>query len=102
MGLVEDVAAGSLLGFARKALELGNSVHADAWPDYRETHDKGPDEDLEELRSIAGQTGRSVTDGVREAVRRVWLRPDLGGPAALWEGTRSRTSVEHDAIYDEI
>ena len=61
-----------------------------------------PDEDLEELRSQARRTGRSVADLVREAVRRVWLRPDCSGPVALWDGTPTKTSVEHDAIYDEV
>lgn len=59
-----------------------------------------PDRDLEELRSMARRTGRSVADLVREAVRRVWLRPDASGPVALWDGTPTKTSAEHDAIYD--
>lgn len=57
-----------------------------------------PDEDLEALRSIGRRTGRSVADLVREAVRRVWLRPDSSGPVALWDGTPTRASVEHDPI----
>lgn len=60
-----------------------------------------PDEDLEALRSMGKRTGRSVADLVREAVRRVWLRPDSSGPVALWDGTPAKTSLEHDAIYDE-
>ena len=44
---------------------------------------------------------RSVADLVREAIRRVWLRPSADGPVALWDGAPSRTSVEHDVIYDE-
>ncbi len=47
------------------------------------------------------RSGRSVADLVREAIRRVWLRPSADGPVALWDGTPSRTSVEHDVIYDE-
>jgi len=60
-----------------------------------------PDEDLEALRSMGKRTGRSVADLVREAVRRVWLRPDSSGPVALWDGTPAKTSLEHDGIYDE-
>lgn len=60
-----------------------------------------PDEDLEALRSVGRRTGRSVADLVREAVRRVWLPPDSSGPIALWDGTRAKTSFEHNAIYDE-
>ena len=59
------------------------------------------DEELRALHTVAKRSGRSVADLVREAVRRVWLRPDAQGPVALWDGPLSRTSVEHDHIYDE-
>ena len=59
-----------------------------------------PEEDLQALREAAKRSGRSVADLVREAVR-LWLQPPLDGPVALWDGIPSRTSVEHDAIYDE-
>lgn len=58
-------------------------------------------EDLDALHGVARRSGRSVADLVREAIRRVWLRPETQGPVALWDGTPSRTSVEHDRIYDE-
>ena len=61
-----------------------------------------PDEGLEALRSIARRIGCSGADVIGEAVRRVWLRPDLSGPVSLWDGTPTRTSVEHDAIYDQV
>lgn len=57
-------------------------------------------EELEALHEAAGRSGRSVADLVREAIRRVWLRPGAEGPVALWDGTPARTSVDHDSIYD--
>lgn len=56
--------------------------------------------ELEQLRATARRSGRSVAELVREAVRRVWIRPGGDGPVALWDGELSRTSVEHDTIYD--
>jgi hypothetical protein len=32
------------------------------------------------------RSGRSVADLVREAIRRIWLRPKNQGPVALWDG----------------
>ena len=60
-----------------------------------------PEEDLKALQNVARRSGRSVADLVRESIRRVWLRPAPSGPVALWDGEPARTSVEHDAIYDE-
>ena len=59
------------------------------------------EEELEALQQTARRSGRSVADLVREAIRRVWLRPSGRGPVALWDGTPTRTSIDHDAIYDE-
>lgn len=61
-----------------------------------------PSEDLEVLRATARSTGRSVSDLVREAIKRVWIRPATDGPVALWDGVPSQTSIEHDSIYDEV
>lgn len=58
-------------------------------------------EELEALHQAAKRSGRSVADLIREAVRRIWLRPGAEGPVALWDGQAKRTSLEHDAIYDE-
>jgi len=58
-------------------------------------------EELDALHRAARRTRRPVADLVREAIRRVWLRPPAGGPVALWNGAPTRTSMEHDAIYDE-
>lgn len=60
------------------------------------------EEELEALHAVASRSGRSVAALVREAVRRVWLRPDAaGGPVAVWDGPIARTAVEHDHVYDE-
>ena len=61
-----------------------------------------PSEDLEAPCKTAQSTGRSVSDLVREAIKRVWIRPAPDGPVALWDGVPSRTAVEHDSIYDEV
>lgn len=60
-----------------------------------------PEEDLEALRRAAKRSGRSVSDLVREAIRRVWMQPLADEPVALWDGVPTRTSMEHDSIYDE-
>lgn len=60
-----------------------------------------PDDDLRALHQAARRTGKSVAELVREAVRRVWLRPVGQGPVALWDGEPRRTSLEHDSVHDE-
>ena len=59
------------------------------------------EEELEALHDVAERSGRSVADLVREAIRKVWLRPAADGPVGLWDGDPRRTSVDHDSIYDE-
>ena len=59
------------------------------------------EEELETLREVARRSKRPVAALVREAIRRVWIRPQAGGPVALWDGTPRRTSADHDTIYDE-
>lgn len=59
------------------------------------------EEELAALREMAKRSGQSVAELVREAVRRVWLRPTGNGPVGLWDGEPRRTSLEHDSIYDE-
>jgi hypothetical protein len=58
-------------------------------------------EELEALHAVAARSGQSVAALVREAVRRVWLRPDAQGPVAVWDGPVARTSIDHDSIYDQ-
>ena len=58
-------------------------------------------EELEALHQVADRSHRSVADLIREAIRRVWLRPSKEGPVALWDGTPHSTSVDHDSIYDK-
>jgi hypothetical protein len=59
------------------------------------------EEELKAFHKVAKRSGRSLADLIREAIRRVWLRPDGDGPVALWDGTPRRTSVEHDTVHDE-
>ncbi len=58
-------------------------------------------DELEALHRVAARSDRSVAALVREAIRRIWLRPVSRGPVALWDGTPRRVSVDHDAIYDK-
>jgi hypothetical protein len=58
-------------------------------------------EELEALREAAARSGRSVADLVRDAIRRVWLKPRAAGPVAIWDGEPKRTAIEHDSIHDE-
>jgi hypothetical protein len=56
-------------------------------------------EELKALHQVADRSHRTVADLIREAIRRVWLRPTEQGPVALWDGTPHCTSVDHDS-YD--
>ena len=58
-------------------------------------------EELEALRQAAARSGRSVADLIREAIRKVVLRPASTGPVALWDGEPKRISIEHDSVHDE-
>ncbi|MEE9562655.1 MAG: ribbon-helix-helix protein, CopG family [Thermoanaerobaculia bacterium] len=59
------------------------------------------EEELEALHEAAQRSGRSVADLVREAIRKVWLRPGADGPVAIWDGDPRGSSVDHDSIYDQ-
>jgi hypothetical protein len=58
-------------------------------------------EELDALRQAAARQGRSVAELVRDAIRKVVLKPSAAGPVALWDGEPKRSSVQHDTIYDE-
>lgn len=60
-----------------------------------------PREELEALRAAAASSGRSMAEVVRDAIRRVVLKPSAGGPVAIWDGEPKRSSIEHDSVYDE-
>jgi Ribbon-helix-helix protein, copG family len=59
------------------------------------------DEELDALRKSAARSGRSVAEVVRDAIRKVVLKPQAVGPIAIWDGEPKRASVEHDSIHDE-
>jgi Ribbon-helix-helix protein, copG family len=59
-------------------------------------------EELDALRKAAARSGRSVAELVREAVRKTVLKPNGGGPVAIWDGEPLRTSLEHDTVHDEL
>lgn len=64
-----------------------------------------PREELEALRAAAARSGSSVAAVVRDAIRKVVLRPSKDaqrGPVAIWDGVPKRSSTEHDTIYDDV
>jgi hypothetical protein len=59
-------------------------------------------DELEALRKAAARSGRSVAEVVRDAIRKVVLKPRADeGPVAIWDGEPRRTSVDHDSVHDE-
>lgn len=58
-------------------------------------------EELAALREVAARSGRSVAELVREAIRKVVLKPQTSGPVGIWDGEPRRTSMEHDSVHDE-
>jgi len=59
-------------------------------------------EELHALRKAAARSGCSVAELVRDAIRKVVLKPESTGPVAIWNGEPKRTSVEHDSVHDEL
>ena len=58
-------------------------------------------EELEALRQASARSRCGVAELIRDAIRKVVLRPKSAGPVALWDGEPKRTSVEHDSVHDE-
>lgn len=58
-------------------------------------------EELEALREAAARSGRSVAELIRDAIRKVVLRPQATGPVAIWDGEPKRPAIEHDSVHDE-
>jgi hypothetical protein len=58
-------------------------------------------EELDALRQAAARSGRSIADLIRDAIRKVVLKPQTTGPVAIWDGDPRRQSAQHDSIYDE-
>jgi hypothetical protein len=59
-----------------------------------------PKEELDALREAAARSGRSVAELVRDAIRKVALKPPPAGPVAIWDGEPKRTSIAHDSMHD--
>ena len=58
-------------------------------------------EELDALRKAAARSGCSIAELVRDAIRKVVLKPQATGPVAIWDGEPKRVSVEHDSVHDE-
>jgi hypothetical protein len=60
------------------------------------------EEELDALRRAAARSGCSVAQLVRDAIRKVVLKPEAAGPIAIWDGEPKRASADHDSVYDEV
>lgn len=58
-------------------------------------------EELDALRKAAARSGRSVAELVRDAIRKVVIKPEVVGPVAIWDGEPKRTSIDHDTVHDQ-
>ena len=58
-------------------------------------------EELNALREAAARSGCSIAELVRDAIRKVVLKPQAIGPVAIWDGKPRRSSIEHDSVHDE-
>src|SRR5260370_37350107 len=60
-----------------------------------------PKEELDALRKAAARSGRSMAELVREAIRKVVLKPPATGRAAIWAGQPRRPATEQDIVHDD-
>ena len=58
-------------------------------------------EELAALRRAATRSRRSVAAVVREAIRKVVLKPPSSGLVAIWDGAPKRSAMEHDSVHNE-
>ena len=49
-------------------------------------------EELDALRDTAARSGCSVAQLIRDAIRKVVLKPQVTGPVAIWDGEPKHTS----------
>ena len=59
------------------------------------------EDELDAVRKAAARSGRSIAEVVRDAIRKVVLKPQAAGPIAIWDGKPKRTSIDHDSVHDE-
>ena len=59
-----------------------------------------PKEELDALRMAAAHSGRSIAELIRDAIRKIVLKPQAAGPVAIWDGEPKRPSIEHDNVPD--
>jgi hypothetical protein len=59
-------------------------------------------DELDALREVAERSGCGAAELMRNAIRKVVLKPNPSGPVALWDGEIRRSSIEHDRIHDEV
>lgn len=61
-----------------------------------------PEEELRSIHKIAKRNKTTVARLVRQAIRQVWLDThDTSGLVGIVKQKLSRSSVDHDSIYDQ-
>jgi hypothetical protein len=58
-------------------------------------------EELDALRKAAARSGRRVAELVRDAIRKVVLKPQAARPVAIWDGEPKRASIAYDSVHNE-